>query len=115
LQVDPRRDLDQLEPACAGEAEDAALGDVENALPARQRPRAAERTVLDSRHELRACPLPLDRDRAAVDDDLQVACRESADEDHFARRLADVDETAGAGQAAAELADVEIALRVGLR
>jgi hypothetical protein len=52
---------------------------------------------------------------AAFHAQLQVAGGEGAHEDHRARGLADVDEAAGAGQPRPEAADVEVALRVGLR
>jgi hypothetical protein len=71
--------------------------------------------VLDGTNELAARAFAVDPDLAVGDVDLQLAGRERADEDDLARRLADVDEAAGAGEPRAELADVEVAFGVGLR
>ena len=55
-----------------------------------------------------------DAQAPVLDRDLQPPGREGADEHHLLGVLADVDEAAGAGEARAELADVEIALLVRL-
>ena len=46
--------------------------------------------------------------------DFQSSCREGADEDQLAGILGDVDESAGAGEPAAEAADIDVTLLVGL-
>ena len=99
VEIDPGRDLDQLQPAGFGEAEDAALGDVEHTLARAGAPRSPLKvrcstslTNLRLVPSLRICTLP------SAMRSLQVAGGEGADEHHLARRLADVDEAAGARQ-----------------
>src|SRR6185369_1298628 len=114
LQVDARRNLDQLQPARVGQAQYAAFGDIQDALAAAAGFPATEGAVLDLTDELAHRAFAGDANLAAFELHRQVASREGADEHHGLGVLADVDEAAGAGQARTELADVEVALGIRL-
>ena len=115
LDVDPRRDLGELQ-ALRRQPEDAALGDVEHRLSRpRPRMRAVERDLLDRLDELRVLPLGDDPELAVLDPHLEPAGGERAGEHELARVLADVDEAAGAGELRPEPAHVHVAGAVGLR
>src|SRR6185436_20290156 len=75
---------------------------------------AGEGAVLDFAHELPGFAVLHDAQATVLDRDLLPPGREGADENHLLGALADVDEPAGAGEARAELADVEIALLIRL-
>ena len=108
------RDLDQLQPILA-EAEDAALRHEQHRLAVLGREPPAEGDVLDRLDELGAAPFLEDRQPPVADLDLQPAGREGADEDELAGVLRDVDEAARAREPAAEAADIDVAVPVGLR
>ena len=114
LDVDPGRDLDQLQ-TLPCEPEHAALGDIENVLAVLSGIRAGKGAVLDLADELLVLAIALDQQLALDHRNLEVARCQRAAEHHLLRVLADVDEAAGAGQPRAELADVEVALSIRLR
>jgi len=113
LDVDARGQLGELHPL-RGEREDAALGDIEDALAAPGSVFAAEGPVLDLGDELAAAAFVQDHQTAVRDDDAQAGSVEGAGEYHPLRGLADVDEAASAGKLGAKLGDIDVALRVGL-
>src|SRR5215207_4283671 len=88
LEVEARRDLDELDAALA-QPEHGAFGHVEHALPALLRVAAAEGDLLDRLDELRPLAVAVGREGAAEHHGLGV--------------LADVDEAARADDAAARL------------
>src|SRR6266404_8553724 len=113
LDVDPGRDLDQLQ-TLPCEPEHAALGDIENVLAVLSGIRAGKGAVLDLVDELLVLAVALDQQLALDHRNLEVARRERAAQHHLLRVLADIDEAAGAGQPRAELRHVEIAFLIRL-
>src|SRR6478672_3985692 len=114
LDVDARRNLDQLQPLPC-ELEHAALGDVENVLVVLGGVLARKGAVLDLVDKLLVLAVALDQQFSRDHRDLEVARHERADEDDLLRVLADIDEAAGASQPRAKFRDVDVALLVGLR
>ena len=109
LDVDAGRDFDQLH-AARRALEDATLGHVEHGLAGLGGVGAAEGDLLDRLDELVRRAFAHDAKRAVLDRDLQAAGGERAGEDQLLRVLGDVDEAAGAGELAAEPADIDVAV-----
>ena len=112
--VDAGRDLDQLH-AFAAATEHAAFGDIQDRLSALGSVCAVEGDLLDLADELLAAAFADDPELAVLDGDLEPAGGEGAGEDQPPCVLADVDETAGAGEARPEAAHVDISFAVDLR
>src|SRR5439155_6887798 len=93
---------------------DAALGDIKHVLAPALRVRCAEGGLTDALHKLRELAFLDDTHAAIFDRQLESTRREGADEYQFLGVLADVDETAAAGNTAAKAARINIALCVAL-
>jgi hypothetical protein len=113
IDVDAGRHLDQRQ-AAPHPPEDAAFGDVVDRLATIVGVLAIEGDLFDLLEELSLLTLLNDAQFAVLDLDFETLAGEGADEDHQAGVLADVDEAAGAGQAAAKAADVDVASGVAL-
>src|SRR5690554_424077 len=112
LDVDTRGHLGERD-FTVDQLEDTALGDEEHRLAGLLGVAATEGDLIDSLHELAAMPLLLDPDPILLDDHLS-AIGKGAAEHHLAGILADIDESARPDNLVAELADVEVALVIGL-
>jgi len=92
--VEARRDLHERH-AAALEAQDGALGHVEDLLAAPARVLAAEGDALDARDELADLAGRDDRQPAVRPRDPRALCVEGSAEDHLLRVLRDLDEPPG--------------------
>ena len=110
----PGRDLDEFH-AVRRPPEHAALGHIEDSLSDFGRVGAAEGDLLDLVDEFRGLAFPDDAQLAVRYRDIEASGREGAGKDKSLGALRDIDEAAGAGDAAAEAADVDVAFAVGLR
>src|SRR6185437_13160759 len=95
LDVDARRDLDQLE-AVGPDAKDRTLGDEQRNLALCAADVGAVADLLELLHELPVSPFPADHRSAAFPADVEVAGGQRAAEHDTLRVLADVDEAADA-------------------
>ena len=114
LDVDTGRDFDQLK-SIRGQFEHTALRHIKHRLPAMHRVGAGERAMLNFSDKFRHVAV-LDHVQAPVlDRDAEAPRRKGANEHHLLGVLTDVDKAAGAREARAEFAHVQIAFAVGLR
>src|SRR6185295_16010617 len=107
------RDLDQLKPSLA-KPEYAPLRDVEHGLLPLSRVGSTEGPVFHLGHELTRRPILDDPQLLILDCDPELTRIECADEHKLLGILADVDEPSSSRQSAAEPADVQVALTIGL-
>ena len=114
LDVDAWCHLDQLKPS-GDELEHAPLGYIESRLAPLQGIFAGVGPVLYLGNELAAAALTSDLEPPLRHPDLEPTGCERAGEHHALGVLADVDEAPGARKPGAELRDVEVAVRIGLR
>ena len=114
LQVDAGRHLDQLQ-AFGAQLEDAAFGDVEHLLVALDGLGARKAAVLHLADELACGAVAHHAQPPLLQAHIGHAGAEAAQEHHLASALADVDEAAGTREPSAELRDIDVALRIGLR
>src|SRR5262245_10332800 len=108
LEVYARCDADQLQPPLR-QAEQAALGDIDNGLAGLQRVLRVEGYLLDILDETLDSTFLGYRQAFCACRFLKATCRQSAAEEQVANAMDDVGEAAAAGQHSGELADVDIA------